>query len=147
MEKFIIIFSILLGIFCLPSTEKTKRELEKSNDILILHTNDVHCGVQDTIGYDGLMLFKKQLLKKYNNVILVDAGDHIQGGTMGLISGGEAIIDIMNKLGYEVATLGNHEFDYGIEQLEEVEKLLIVAMYQVIIALKKIKLQFILRLK
>ena len=99
-------------------------QTEKSNDIIILHTNDVHCGVQDTIGYDGLMLYKKQLLKKYNNVMLVDAGDHIQGGTMGLITNGEAIIEIMNKLEYEVATLGNHEFDYGIEQLEEVEKLL-----------------------
>ncbi len=99
-------------------------QTEKSNDIIILHTNDVHCGVQDTIGYDGLMLYKKQLLKKYNNVMLVDAGDHIQGGTMGLITNGEAIIDIMNKLEYEVVTLGNHEFDYGIEQLEDVEKLL-----------------------
>ena len=99
-------------------------QTEKSNDIIILHTNDVHCGVQDTIGYDGLMLYKKQLLKKYNNVMLVDAGDHIQGGTMGLITNGEAIIDIMNKLEYEVVTLGNHEFDYGIEQLETVEKLL-----------------------
>ena len=85
---FLLIFSILLGIFCLPE----KRELEKSNDIIILHTNDVHCGVQDTIGYDGLMLYKKQLLKKYNNVILVDAGDHVQGGTIGLITNGEAII-------------------------------------------------------
>ena len=116
MEKVIIIFSILLGIFCLPSTEKAKRELEKSNDIVILHTNDVHCGVQDTIGYDGLMLYKKQLLKKYNNVILVDAGDHTQGGTIGLITNGEAIIEIMNKLEYEVATLGNHEFDYEIDR-------------------------------
>ena len=69
-----------------------------SDDIVILHTNDVHCGVQDTIGYDGLMLYKKQMLSKYNNVILVDAGDHVQGGTLGLISNGEAIIDIMNKL-------------------------------------------------
>ena len=50
----------------------------KSDDIVILHTNDVHCGVQDAIGYDGLMLYKKQLLSKYNHVILVDAGDHIQ---------------------------------------------------------------------
>ena len=147
MEKFIIIFSILLGIFCLPSTEKTKRELEKSNDIVILHTNDVHCGVQDTIGYDGLMLFKKQLLKKYNNVILVDAGDHIQGGTMGLISGGEAIIDIMNKLGYEVATLGNHEFDYGIDQLETVEKLLNCSYISSNYCYKKDKNQYILLIK
>ena len=133
MNNLIVFFFILFQIICSPPNEKAKRTLqtEKSNDIIILHTNDVHCGVQDTIGYDGLMLYKKQLmlykkqlLKKYNNVMLVDAGDHIQGGTMGLITNGEAIIEIMNKLEYEVATLGNHEFDYGIEQLETVEKLL-----------------------
>ena len=89
----------------------------RSDDIVIIHTNDVHCGVQDTIGYDGLMLYKKQLLKKYKHVLLVDAGDHIQGGTIGLITNGIAIIDIMNKVGYDVATLGNHEFDYGVEGL------------------------------
>ena len=76
-----------------------------SEDIKIIHTNDVHCGVQDSIGYDGLMLC-----------------DHIQGGTIGLISNGLAIIDIMNKIGYDVATLGNHEFDYGVAQLEECAK-------------------------
>ena len=126
MNNLIVFFFIILQIICSPQNEKAKRTLqtEKSNDIIILHTNDVHCGVNDTIGYDGLMLYKKQLLKKYNNVMLVDAGDHIQGGTMGLITNGEAIIEIMNKLEYEVATLGNHEFDYGIEQLETVEKLL-----------------------
>ena len=70
------------------------------------------------------MLYKRQLLQKYNNVILVDAGDHIQGGTIGQITNGEAIIEIMNKLEYDVVTLGNHEFDYGIEQLESIEKLL-----------------------
>ena len=103
--------------------KNAKRNLqEKSNDIVILHTNDVHCGVSETIGYDGLMLYKKQLLKKYNNVILVDAGDHIQGGTMGTITNGEAIIDIMNKLEYQVVTLGNHEFDYKIPQLEVCEQ-------------------------
>ena len=126
MNNLIVLFFILFQIICSPPNEKAKRTLqtEKSNDIIILHTNDVHCGVQDTIGYDGLMLYKKQLLKKYNNVMLVDAGDHIQGGTMGLITNGEAIIDIMNKLEYEVVTLGNHEFDYGISQLENLEKLL-----------------------
>ena len=99
-------------------------DTEKSNDIIILHTNDVHSGVQDSIGYDGLMLYKKQLMRKYKNVILVDIGDHVQGGTMGFITKGEAIIDIMNKLEYEAVTIGNHEFDYGISQLENLEKLL-----------------------
>ena len=120
-----LIFSaiILSQIYSSPYMKNNQRNLEdKSNDIVILHTNDVHCGVWETVGYDGLMLYKKQLLKKYNNVILVDAGDHIQGGTMGTITNGEAIIDIMNKLDYKVATLGNHEFDYKLEKLEELEK-------------------------
>ena len=126
MNKLIITLFILIQIICSPQNEKAKRTLqsEKSNDIIILHTNDVHCGVQDTIGYDGLMLYKKQLLKKYNDVMLVDAGDHIQGGTIGTITYGRAIIEIMNKMEYEVVTLGNHEFDYGIEQLEEIVKML-----------------------
>ena len=126
MKSLLIIFTILFQIFCIPLSVNEKRELEneKSNDIIILHTNDVHCGVQDTIGYDGLMLYKKQLLKKYNNVILVDAGDHVQGGIMGLVTNGESIIEIMNKLEYDAVTLGNHEFDYGITQLETLEKLL-----------------------
>ena len=126
MYNLILLFPILLVISCHPSSESEKRSLEspKSKDIIILHTNDVHCGVNDTIGYDGLMLYKKQLMEKYENVILVDAGDHIQGGTIGLVTSGEAIIEIMNKLEYEVATIGNHEFDYGTYQLEDVEKLL-----------------------
>jgi len=120
MKKIILLIIVLLQIYSLPTRDNPKRELQssKSDDIIILHTNDVHCGVQDTIGYDGLMLYKKQLLSKYNHVILVDAGDHIQGGTIGLITNGVGIIEIMNKVGYDVATLGNHEFDYGIEQLE-----------------------------
>ena len=123
MKRLILLFTIFLITSCFPSTDKTKRFLqsEKSNDIVILHTNDVHCGVQDSIGYDGLMLYKKQLLQKHNNAILVDAGDHIQGGTIGQITSGEAIIDIMNELEYDVVTLGNHEFDYGIEQLETIK--------------------------
>ena len=123
MKRLILLFTIFLITSCFPSTDKTKRFLqsEKSNDIVILHTNDVHCGVQDSIGYDGLMLYKKQLLQKHNNVILVDAGDHIQGGTIGQITSGEAIIDIMNELEYDVVTLGNHEFDYWIEQLETIK--------------------------
>ena len=124
MKSFVVIFFVLFQIICSPPNEKAKRTLqtEKSNDIIILHTNDVHCGVQDTIGYDGLMLYKKQLLNKYNNVILVDAGDHIQGGTMGLITNGEAIIEIMNTLGYDAAIPGNHDFDYGVDRFLELTR-------------------------
>ena len=94
----------------------------RSDDIIILHTNDVHCGINDNIGYDGLMLYKKELQKKYKYVLLVDVGDHIQGDIIGLLSEGLDIITIMNKIGYNVSIIGNHEFDYGIEQLYECEK-------------------------
>ena len=48
---------------------------------VILHTNDVHCGYEENIGYDGLALYKKELERKYGSVFLADAGDFIQGGT------------------------------------------------------------------
>ena len=98
----------------------SKRNLQSSSDdIIILHLNDVHCGVNDTIGYDGFVLYRDELSKNYPNIISVDVGDHIQGGTLGSISDGTAIIDIMNKVGFDVSILGNHEFDYGIEQLSK----------------------------
>ena len=94
------------------------KEEEKSDDIIILHTNDVHCAVNDNIGYDGLMLYKKELQRKYKNVLTVDAGDHIQGNIIGLLSKGIDIIRIMNKIGYNASTIGNHEFDYNIPALK-----------------------------
>ena len=99
-------------------------EEEKSDDIIILHTNDVHCGITDNIGYDGLMLYKKELQRKYKYVLTVDAGDHIQGDIVGLLSKGIDIIKIMNKIGYDVSTIGNHEFDFGVEALNNCSKLL-----------------------
>lgn len=99
-------------------------EEEKSDDIIILHTNDVHCGITDNIGYDGLMLYKKELQRKYKYVLTVDAGDHIQGDIIGLLSKGIDIIKIMNKIGYDVSTIGNHEFDFGVEALNNCSKLL-----------------------
>ena len=109
---------------CLLSLIKADKIMNKqrnlddlSDDIVILHLNDVHCGINDTIGYDGFVLYREELKKKYKNILTVDIGDHIQGGTIGAISEGSEIIDILNKIGFDVAILGNHEFDYGVEQL------------------------------
>ena len=102
------------------NNRKLKEEEEiNEDDIIILHTNDVHCGLNESIGYDGLMLYKKELLKKYKYVLTVDSGDHIQGGAIGLLSKGMEIINLMNKIGYNVSVLGNHEFDYGLNTLKE----------------------------
>ena len=85
---------------------------------VILHTNDVHVAFQDNIGYDGLALYKKELEEVYDHVLLIDAGDAIQGGPIGAISKGAEIIKMMNRLGYDLAVPGNHEFDYGFEALD-----------------------------
>ena len=124
---------MLILLFILFSLEKTsnnknsnysrilnKEILEEEindKDIIILHTNDVHCSLTDNIGYDGLMLYKKELQKQFKNILTVDTGDHIQGNAYGYISKGIDIINIMNKIGYDVVTIGNHEFDYGLESL------------------------------
>ena len=118
MRKLFLFICILIEIY----SSSNLRKLEKSGDIIILHTNDVHCGVQDTIGYDGLALLKKQLQEKYKYVFTVDIGDHIQGDTLGILTQGEGIIKIMNKLSYDVAILGNHEFDYKIDVLKSLSE-------------------------
>ena len=85
--------------------------------IIILHTNDVHCGIDDNIGYAGLVSCKAQMEQVYGreNVTLVDAGDAIQGGAIGTLSDGAFPVDIMNQAGYDIAVPGNHEFDYGMD--------------------------------
>ena len=93
------------------------KEEELSDDIIIIHTNDIHCAITANIGYDGLMLYKKELQKKYKYILTVDVGDHAQGESLCTFNKGKEIIDIMNKIGYDIALLGNHEFDYGLDQL------------------------------
>lgn len=85
-------------------------------NIIILYTNDVHCGIEDNLGYAKVAGYKQDLLQQNPNVILVDAGDAIQGTPIGKLTNGEAIINIMNTVGYDFAIPGNHEFDYGMTQ-------------------------------
>ena len=90
--------------------------------VTVLYTNDVHCGVDDNIGYAGLSAYKKKLEAEGKNVLLVDDGDAIQGAVFGMLTQGESIIQVMNAVGYDVATFGNHEFDYSVERLLELTK-------------------------
>lgn len=92
---------------------------EPAGDIIILFTNDVHCGIEDDIGYAGLAAYEAACREKTPYVTLVDCGDAIQGDVIGTVSQGEYIVDIMNELDYDYAILGNHEFDYGMERLSE----------------------------
>lgn len=92
------------------------------SDIVILYTNDVHCAVDDNIGYAGLAAYREQMLKETNYVTLADAGDAIQGGVLGTLSKGSYITGIMNKVGYDLAIPGNHEFDYGMQNFLDTAK-------------------------
>ena len=117
---------ISIGIIFLFISLNKNTTISAPEKIIILHTNDVHCqidqkknkdGIVTNIGYAGILAYKKEMenLHGINNVTLVDAGDAIQGGPIGTLSKGEYIVDIMNYVGYDVACPGNHEFDYGME--------------------------------
>lgn len=90
--------------------------LAAGKEIIILHTNDIHCGITDNLGIDKVSQYKKDLKKQGYPVALVDAGDAIQGAPIGKLSTGESIVKIMNAVGYDFVIPGNHEFDYGMER-------------------------------
>lgn len=87
-----------------------------SDDIIILYENDVHCAIE---GYSKLSALKKELLQTTAHVGVVSGGDFIQGNSLGAVSQGEYSVKIMNLVGYDALTLGNHEFDFRINRLEE----------------------------
>ena len=99
-----------------PSQSVPQVETETTGeDVVILYTNDVHTYIDKPLSYDVLAALKSELQETYGNVLLVDAGDHIQGTAYGSMDKGESIIKLMNSAGYDLATLGNHEFDYGMK--------------------------------
>ena len=111
------ILALVLSLVLMLSAVATvaTAEATKSNDIVILYTNDVHTYIDGELSYDVIAGVKAELQKEYNYVLLVDAGDHVQGTAYGSMDKGETIIKLMNAAGYDLATLGNHEFDYGME--------------------------------
>ena len=95
---------------------ETKTEATMAGKTVILHTNDVHGAVE---GYAYIAALKADYEAKGAEVILVDAGDYSQGKTYVSVTKGADAVTMMNAAGYDVVTLGNHEFDYGYAQLKE----------------------------
>lgn len=92
-------------------------------DVVVLFTSDAHCGIDQGFGYAGLAAIRQSLEEAGNHVVLVDNGDSIQGEPIGTMTTGEALIELMNTVGYDIAIPGNHEFDYGMDRfLELTEK-------------------------
>ena len=117
-------FAILLALMLVLSlaVPAAATENQPSEDIAILYTNDVHTYIDGPLSYDVIAAVKSELRKQYKYVLLVDAGDHVQGTAYGSMDKGETVIKLMNAAGYDLATLGNHEFDYGMEGCQQIQQ-------------------------
>ena len=103
---------MLIAILCVPVSALDEG---KSNDIVILYINDAHANLDRPLSYDTIGAIKKQLEKEYRYVLLVDAGDHLQGTEFGSLDKGATIVQLMNKVGFDLAVPGNHDLDYGVD--------------------------------
>ena len=113
----LLVLALLLG--CAAAEEAAAPAMQK--DLVILYTSDVHCGIDQNWGYATLAAMKEQYAKD-NYVLLVDDGDATQGEPVGTMTKGEAITDIMNAVGYDIAIPGNHDYDYGMDRFFELTK-------------------------
>ncbi len=111
--------SIILAIIIVFSFSAVAFATSAEGDIIVLYTNDVHCAIDD---YAYLAAYRAEKISEGNTVITVDAGDAIQGEVIGALTEGEAIVEIMNAVGYDYAVPGNHEFDYGMERFLELSE-------------------------
>ena len=122
MQKFLaflLALTMLLGVGALAEEDAPLFQ----QDVMVLFTSDVHCGIESNFGYAGLAMVRDAYKNAGYHVLLVDNGDSIQGEPVGTMTTGEANIKLMNAVGYDIATMGNHEFDYGMERFFELSKM------------------------
>ena len=113
MKRFL---AILLAVLMLLSCAALAEQAEGlQQDVVVLFTSDVHCGIDQGFGYVGLKAVRDAMEAAGNHVLLVDDGDSIQGEAIGTMTTGEANLNLMNAIGYDIAIPGNHEFDYGTD--------------------------------
>ncbi len=109
------IISIFMCLCLLLSVASVTAFAEGDGDsIIILFENDVHCAID---GYSKLKALKDKLREDNGFVGVVSSGDYVQGSSLGAISQGEYMVGAMNMVGYDAITLGNHEFDFKLENL------------------------------
>ncbi|HIT56367.1 MAG TPA: 5'-nucleotidase C-terminal domain-containing protein [Candidatus Galloscillospira stercoripullorum] len=102
---------LLLASACLLVAPVLAQEAETPEEVVILYTNDIHTYITEDLTYSTVAAYKDT----FENALLLDAGDAIQGTAYGSMDQGETITALMNAAGYDLATLGNHEFDYGMD--------------------------------
>ena len=119
------IFSALFCLLLLLSfmfTGCSSGPKRPDKEIAVLFTNDVHCAVDGAIGYAGVAAYRAELESAGAETVLIDIGDAIQGAPIGAFSKGKNIIRLMNAVGYAAMVPGNHEFDYGTDNLIALSK-------------------------
>ncbi|MBQ8201995.1 MAG: bifunctional metallophosphatase/5'-nucleotidase [Clostridia bacterium] len=113
MKKFLaLLLTAMLLLGSVAMAEETAAGLTKN--LVVLFTSDVHAGIDQGWGYAGLAAIRDGLAVN-NHVVLVDNGDSIQGETIGTMTDGKALVELMNVVGYDIAVPGNHEYDYGMD--------------------------------
>ena len=110
------IYSLLFGACSDKIGESGENRLPDlpTRPIVVLYENDIHCTIE---GYPMLVSLRNQCLSGTDYVSTVSCGDFSSGGLIGAISKGEGIVEIMNHVGYDAVALGNHELDYGMQQM------------------------------
>lgn len=120
-KRFLIVTMVFVLMFSLIGTA-----LAQEMDFTVLFTNDTHGRVEEG-GYAGMGFPKlATLIKEYRsegNVLLLDSGDTFHGQTIVNLNEGEAIVNIMNEMGYDALTLGNHDFNFGQERIKELDEM------------------------
>ena len=107
-------------VACTDEEPVPSEDGKEAQEIVILYENDVHCAID---GYAKLAALKAEMKNDHDYVGVVSSGDFVQGGTIGAVSKGEYVINLMNKVGYDAIALGNHEFDYQLNRLAELNTL------------------------
>ena len=120
-RKLLSVLLVLCLVFSLTCTvfAAEGETAEMAGKTVIVHTNDVHGAV---LGYAKAAQLKNDYAAKGADVILVDCGDYGQGAPEVSVSKGANAVAMMNAAGYDFATLGNHEFDYGFDNLVSIMK-------------------------
>lgn len=120
-SKILLFFCPFLFIACSDENIESRKPDLPTAPIVILYENDVHCAVD---GYPILVSLRNECLAENEYVSTISCGDFASGGFVGAVSKGEQIVEIMNHIGYDVVTLGNHELDYGIQQMFDITEAL-----------------------
>ena len=114
--------AVMLLCAC-AAAEENAQGIDLSGHIVILHTNDSHGRVDTNLGFSRVAVAKERLEGAGATVLLLDAGDTLHGLPFATVSEGESVVKLMNAVGYDAMTAGNHDYNYGKDRLAELNEM------------------------